>query len=74
MKLRRLKGQVIEWDVINEPNLNNDLMHILGKDRMADWFKVTAQVDPSPRLYLNETDVPNSPLRDHRYDAASLMK
>jgi endo-1,4-beta-xylanase len=64
-----LKGQVIEWDVVNEPYLNNDLMHILGDGRLADWYKLTAKMDPSPRLYLNETDVPNALPRDHRYDA-----
>lgn len=64
-----LAGQVIEWDVVNEPYLNNDLMHILGDDAMADWFKRARQADPRARLYLNEADVPNSPPSDRRYDS-----
>jgi GH35 family endo-1,4-beta-xylanase len=64
-----LAGQVIEWDVVNEPYFNNDLMHILGGDAMAGWFKLAHEVDPAPRLYLNEEHVPDSPPRDRRYDA-----
>jgi GH35 family endo-1,4-beta-xylanase len=64
-----LAGQVVEWDVVNEPYLNNDLMHILGDDALGNWFKVARQADSSARLYLNETNVPNSPPRDPRYDA-----
>ncbi len=55
--------------MVNEPYLNNDLMHILGSDAMANWFKVARQADPSAHLYLNEADVPNSPPGDRRYDA-----
>ncbi len=64
----KLSGQVTEWDVVNEPYLNNDLLHILGVSAMADWFKFAHRTDPLAQLYLNETDVPNSPPRDRRYD------
>jgi GH35 family endo-1,4-beta-xylanase len=64
-----LAGQVIEWDVVNEPYSNHDLMHILGDDAVAGWFKLAAQCDPAARLYLNETPVPTIPPRDQRYDA-----
>ena len=64
-----LAGKVTEWDVINEPYLNNDLMHVLGNKAMANWFKIARQADPDARLYLNETNVPTSPPADHRYDA-----
>ena len=64
-----LAGQVIEWDVVNEPYSNHDLMHILGDDAVAGWFKLAAQCDPAARLYLNETPVPTVPPRDQRYDA-----
>jgi GH35 family endo-1,4-beta-xylanase len=36
---------------------------------MAGWFKLAHQYDPSARLYLNETNVPDSPPHDHHYDA-----
>jgi GH35 family endo-1,4-beta-xylanase len=64
----KLAGQVCEWDVINEPYLNNDLMRILGDGAMGDWFKLARQADSSAPLYLNETDVPTSPPSDRRYD------
>jgi len=28
-----MRGQVIDWDVVNEPFVNNDLMKILGEER-----------------------------------------
>jgi GH35 family endo-1,4-beta-xylanase len=65
----KLAGQVIEWDVVNEPYSNNDLLHILGDDAMAGWFKLAQQVDPSARLYLNEDGVADSPPSDPRYNA-----
>lgn len=61
-------GRVTEWDVVNEPAANNDLMKILGDDAMADWFKVAHQADPSARLLLNETDVPTNSPDDPHYD------
>lgn len=64
-----LSGKISEWDVVNEPYLNNDLMHVLGDGAMANWFKLARQADPSARLYLNEADVPDSPLGDRRYSA-----
>jgi len=65
---RVLAGQVIEWDVVNEPQRNRDLMNILGDDAVAGWFKLAGQYDPAARLYLNETPVPTVPPRDQRYD------
>ncbi len=63
-----LAGQVTEWDVVNEPYLNNDLMNILGDHAMTGWYNLAHQADPSAQLYLNETNVPDSPLHNHRYD------
>jgi len=45
---------VDEWDVVNEPFTNNDVMKILGNDAMIDWFKQTREHDPDARLYLND--------------------
>ena len=62
-----LKGKVTEWDVINEPYVNKDLMKILGYGAMADWFKIARAADPLPRLFLNETSVPTNPPGDNHY-------
>ncbi len=49
-----VKGQIVEWDVINEPWDNHDLTDVLGKEAMVDWFKLTKSLDPKPRLTLND--------------------
>jgi GH35 family endo-1,4-beta-xylanase len=62
-------GKVIDWDVVNEPFANNDLLKILGEDAMADWFKTAREADPTAKLYLNETSVPTASPTDERYTA-----
>ncbi len=64
-----MRGKVIDWDVVNEPFVNNDLMKILGDDAVADWFRIAREADPTAKLYLNETSVPTSPPADERYTA-----
>ena len=49
-----LRGKVCEWDVINEPYSNHDLMDILGKDVMVEWFQDARRADPDVKLYLND--------------------
>ena len=61
------KGKVIDWDVVNEPFVNDDLLKILGEEAMADWFRLAHAADPDAKLYLNETSVPTSPPNDVRY-------
>ena len=61
-------GKVIEWDVVNEPYNNNDLLKTLGRDAMATWFKLARAADPTAVLYLNEAGQPNSPPGHPRYD------
>lgn len=48
------KGQVTEWDVLNEPVSNHDLMDLLGRGVMVDWFKEAAEALPGVPLYLND--------------------
>lgn len=50
----RFKGRLDEWDVINEPYANHELMDILGRDVMVDWFKLARRGDPNARLVLND--------------------
>lgn len=52
-----LKGQLVDWDVTNETFGNKDLMAILGKEEMIEWYKLTRQTDPSVKLYINENSV-----------------
>lgn len=73
-----LRGRVIDWDVVNEPNLNYDLLKIFGEPVMAQWFRWAREADPAPHLYLNETNVPTAPPNDDHYtrlfDRAKLIK
>lgn len=46
--------RVDEWDVINEPFNNHDVMKVLGDGEMITWFKKTREWDPTARLYLND--------------------
>jgi GH35 family endo-1,4-beta-xylanase len=49
-----MKGRLVDWDVINEPYNNNDVMKILGDSEMIAWFKLARQFDPDVRLTLND--------------------
>jgi endo-1,4-beta-xylanase len=48
------KGQITEWDVINEPSANKRLSNVLGEDEMVAQFKRAKQLDPTPKLFLND--------------------
>jgi GH35 family endo-1,4-beta-xylanase len=74
-----MRGQLVEWDVINEPYANHDLMDILGRDAMIDWFRLTKATDSKPRLFLN--DYPpldgaaiNNAHLDHFYNTIAYLK
>ncbi len=51
------RGKLAHWDVLNEPYTNHDLMDILGRESMAEWFKEARLADPSAGLYINETGI-----------------
>ena len=48
------KGRVVEWDVVNEPVTNTDVQRVLGIGFLAEVFKLVREVDPRPRLFINE--------------------
>ncbi len=52
-------GKVAEWDVVNEPRTNHDIMDALpeGNQIMAEWFQRLAMNDPNAQKYLNEFDI-----------------
>ena len=52
-----LKGRIYEWDVINEPYTNHDVMDVLGNSAMVEWFKLAHEIDPKPRLLLNDYSI-----------------
>jgi endo-1,4-beta-xylanase len=49
------REHIQEWDVLNEPYDNHDLMALFGNDIMVDWFKAAEKgVGPNVPLYLND--------------------
>lgn len=48
------RGLLDEWDVVNEPFNNHDLMDVLGREVMIDWFRMAREADPDARLYIND--------------------
>jgi GH35 family endo-1,4-beta-xylanase len=52
-----LRGLLAEWDVINEPYSNHDLIDILGREAMVEWFRSARQAAPDARLYINDYDI-----------------
>ncbi len=52
-----MKGRLVEWDVINEPYSEHDLMDVLGREAMVEWFKLARAADPQARLYINDYDI-----------------
>lgn len=48
------KGLLTEWDVLNEPYDNHDLMGLFGPEVMVDWFKAAEAGAAGARLYLND--------------------
>ena len=51
------RGQLVEWDVLNEPYSNTDLQKILGEEEMAAWFRKAREHDPAPVLYINDYSI-----------------
>ena len=76
--VEHFKGKLIQWDVINEPYSEHDLMDVLGKEVMIDWFKLARATDPQCRLFLNDYGIfdggPGNPHRKHFYETIAWLK
>ena len=54
---RRTADYMSEWDVINEPYQNHDLMDLAGNGLMVDWFVRARENLPTAGLVLNDYDI-----------------
>ncbi|MBI4621753.1 MAG: endo-1,4-beta-xylanase [Verrucomicrobia bacterium] len=45
---------VDEWDVLNEPYVNHDLMDVFGPTIQVDWFRAARAAHATAPLYLND--------------------
>ncbi|WP_026903279.1 endo-1,4-beta-xylanase [Pedobacter glucosidilyticus] len=50
----KMKGEFSEWDVVNEPISNHDILDVLGKNEMVTWFKTAHRHAPDLKLFLND--------------------
>lgn len=48
------RGEIAEWDAVNEPYAERDILNRYGDGLVGDWFSLIHQIDPTPRLYLND--------------------
>ena len=49
-----MKGKLPQWDVMNEPFDNHDLIDMLGENEMVKWFKIARAADPKAKLFIND--------------------
>lgn len=61
-----MSGKLAEWDVINEPFSNHDLMDILGKRAMVDWFQAARKADPGAKLFINDYEILSGNNAEHQ--------
>lgn len=59
--MRRYRGKVDRWDVVNEPlerlgtgQYDSHFRAVLGDDYISQVFEIAHEADPSARLFLNE--------------------
>jgi GH35 family endo-1,4-beta-xylanase len=48
------RGKAAQWDVLNEPLHQTEVLGLLGPGEAREWFRRARTADPSARLYLNE--------------------
>ncbi len=65
--MHTLKGKLTDVDVINEPYSNHDVMEVLGREVMLDWYQAAHQSDPKARLFLNDYGILSGAGRDRRH-------
>lgn len=53
-QLTAVRGKCVEWDVINEPYSEHQVMDVLGDAEMVRWYERSRALDPDTKLYLND--------------------
>ncbi len=49
-----LRGQLVDWDVVNEPYTHHDVLDVLGEAAMTQWFRAARESDPTAALFIND--------------------
>jgi endo-1,4-beta-xylanase len=50
------RGQLSEWDVVNEPSASKLISGVLGEDEIAEQFRRAKQLEPTAKLFLNDAN------------------
>lgn len=72
-----LGSRLAEWDVVNETYAHHQLLDLLGREAMADWFRAARSGAPDTRLYYNDYTLfsgegPGSPSQ-HFHDTVRFL-
>ncbi|HZZ43801.1 MAG TPA: endo-1,4-beta-xylanase [Tepidisphaeraceae bacterium] len=51
------RGQLYDWDVVNELFSHHDISDLLGPQALAGWFQLARKNDPYVHLYINDFDI-----------------
>jgi GH35 family endo-1,4-beta-xylanase len=51
------RGQLIEWDVLNEPVTKTDVQQVLGAEFFTECFHAARRADPAAKLYVNDYSI-----------------
>ncbi|MEM7754888.1 MAG: endo-1,4-beta-xylanase [Planctomycetota bacterium] len=75
---QQYRGRLVDWDVVNEPYTNHDITDILGRESLADWYRVARRADPNAKLYLNDYGIlaagpSTTPHQDHFADTIGFL-
>jgi len=54
---QQTRDLVQEWDVINEPYHNHDVMDLSGDEVMVDWFAAARRNLPTAPLFINDFSI-----------------
>jgi GH35 family endo-1,4-beta-xylanase len=65
-----LRGKIAQWDVVDEPYDNHELLDLLGEQAMVEWFETARAADPDANLFIDDYGIltgGGSPIHRDRY-------
>jgi GH35 family endo-1,4-beta-xylanase len=54
------RGRIRDWEVINEPMHERELLDLFTIEQQAAWFRQARRLDPAARLFINDYGMLNS--------------
>jgi hypothetical protein len=72
--MKLTKGRIDSVDVVNETFSAQSLQGVLGKEEMAQWFKIAHEVDPKVILMLNENSLESGRKVEHVLSEVKFLR